>query len=289
MARPYWRGQIRLSLVSFGVEIYSALDRGSSLQMHKIHQPSGKRVHYQNVVESEGPVAREEIVSGYEYKKGKYVLLEPDEIKNLQIESSKVIDVVQFIDSDELPDLYIEKPYYVVPESNQVSKEAYAVVKQALCKAKKIGIGQMTRNGRESLVALKPCYDGLLLETLRYEDEVKAAGEFYKESKKKVDQEMLELAQTLIERKTAPFDPSKFKDHYKEAFRELVQAKLEDREPELEIPEETKGNVVNLMEALKRSVEGGKLGGKKEASRKKATAKKPAKSKSKAKPRKKAA
>ena len=289
--KAYWKGQIRLSLVSFGVEIYSALDRGSSLQMNKIHEPSGKRVHYQNVVEGKGPVPREEIVSGYEYKIGKYVLIDPDEIKELQIESSKVIDVVQFVDAHEVPDLYIEKPYYVVPDNNDVSKEAYEVMKQALCKANKVGIGQMTRGGREYLIALKPCFAGLLLETLRYEDEVKDASEFYKERKGKLDKEMLDLAATLIERKSSPFNPAKFTDHYKKAFKELIDAKIHDRKLDLEIhDEEPKGNVVNLMDALKRSVAGGKLsGGKKPAPAAKKKAKANPKAKAKAKPRKKAA
>lgn len=272
--RPYWTGQIRLSLVSFGVEIYSAVETGSNLRMHMIHEPTGKRVHYQNVVEGEGPIAKDEIVKGFEYESGKYLLLEPGDLEEIKLESRKTIDIVQFVGLHEIPDLFIERPYYVQPERGETSEEAYRIIQQALCRQKKVGIGQMYRGGREYLVALKPCYSGLLLETLRYEDEVREASKFYDVlSKSKVDEDKLELAETLIDKKTKPFDPSLFSDHYREALRELIDAKLEQRTPHVAQEEETDKTVVNLMDALRRSVEqSGKRGKAKTAKSKAKTA-----------------
>lgn len=275
--RPYWSGQIRVSLVSFGIELYSAVESSAKLNMHKIHEPTGKRVHYENVVEGTGPVSKDEIVKGFEYETGKYLLVTPEELENIQIESKKTIDIVQFVGLHEIPDLYIDKPYYVQPEKGETAEEAYRIVQQALCRRKKVGLGQMYRGGREYLVALKPCYDGLLLETLRYEDEVREARKFYDVLRDiQVDDDKLELAEMLIEKKTKPFDPSRFTDHYREALRELIEAKLEERAPQVaqEVPESH--TVVNLMEALRRSVEqsGGKASdkaaGKKAAGNKKA-------------------
>lgn len=258
--RPYWTGQIRLSLVSFGVEIYSAVESSASLSMHKIHEPTGKRVHYQNVVEGEGPVSKEDIVKGFEYESGKYLLIDPEELEEIQLESKKTIDIVQFVDLDEIPDLYIDKCYYVQPEKGETAEEAYRIIQQALCRKKKIGIGQMYRGGREYLVAIKPCFNGLLLETLRYEDEVREASKFYNIlSDEKVDKDKLELAETLVEKKAKPFDPSAFSDHYRESLRELIEAKLEQRAPEVAHEAASTKTVVNLMDALKKSVaQGGK-------------------------------
>lgn len=281
--RPYWAGQIRLSLVSFGVELYSAVESGARLRMHKIHEPTGKRVHYQNVVTGKGPVSKDDIVRGFEYESGKYLLLDDEELEEVQLESKKTIDIVQFVGLHEIPDLYIDKPYFVQPEKGETSEEAYRIIQQALCKQKKVGLGQMYRNGREYLVAIKPCYDGLLLETLRYEDEVREASKFYDVLKKgKVDSDKLELAEVLIDKKSKPFDLSAFTDHYREALRELIEAKLEKRAPDVAEEVESPRTVVNLMDALKKSVEQSE-GKKKPAAKKKTESKPKAKSKSKTK------
>lgn len=284
--RPYWSGQLRVSLVSFGVELYSAVESSAKLSMHKIHEPTGKRVHYQDVVEGKGPVSKEDIVKGFEYESGKYLLIEPEELEEIQLESKRTIDIVQFVDLHEIPDLYIDKPYYLQPEKGETAEEAYRIVQQAMCRRRKVGLGQMYRAGREYLVAVKPCYDGLLLETLRYHDEVREASKFYDVLKKAaVDEDKLELAEALIDKKSKPFDPEKFTDHYREALRELIDAKLEKRAPHVAQEAEQAKTVVNLMEALKRSVEGGKekgtekKGGKKTAA-KTAKAKKETKAKS---------
>lgn len=254
--RPYWNGQIRVSLVSFGIELYSAVESSAKLSMHKIHEPTGKRVHYENVVEGTGPISKDDIAKGFEYETGKYLLITPDELESIQLESKKTIDIVQFVGLHEIPDLYIDKPYYVQPEKGETAEEAYRIIQQALCRQKKVGLGQMYKGGREYLVTLKPCYNGLLLETLRYEDEVREAKKFYDVLRNiQVDEDKLDLAEMLIEKKTKPFDPARFTDHYRESLRELIEAKLEERVPQVAHEVAESRTVVNLMEALRRSVE----------------------------------
>lgn len=171
-ARAYWQGQIRLALVSIPVEVYSASKSGAKIRFNQIHEPSGKRIAYEKVVAGIGPVDRDEIIKGYEVSKGEYVLLQDEEIEAVKIESRKTLELVQFVDACEIDPLYFEKPYYVAPQ-DQLAEEAFVVLREALRKAKKVALGQLSVRGSEKLVALKPCGKGLLLETLRYADEVR--------------------------------------------------------------------------------------------------------------------
>ena len=170
-ARAIWRGQIRLALVSIPVELFPATKSGAQIQFHQVHEPTGKRIKYEKVVPGVGPVDRDEIVKGYEVSKGHYVLLDPEEIDSVKLESRKTLDLVQFVDEDEIDATYFDKPYYVVP-ADDLAEEAYVVLRDALKAAKKVGVGQLAMRGQEYVVALKPCGRGLLLETLRYADEV---------------------------------------------------------------------------------------------------------------------
>ena len=145
-------------------------ERGA-IQFHQVHEPSGKRIKYEKVVPGIGPVDRDEIVKGYEVSKGHYVLLDPEEIESVKLESRKTLDLVEFVDEDDIDAMYFEKPYYVVP-ADDLAEEAYVVLRDALKAAKKVGVGQLAMRGQEYVVALKPCGRGLLLETLRYADEV---------------------------------------------------------------------------------------------------------------------
>jgi DNA end-binding protein Ku len=259
-ARAYWQGQIRLALVSIPVEIYSATKSGASISFRQIHEPSGKRINYEKVVQGIGPVDRDEIVKGYEISKGNYVLLEDDEIEAVRIESKKTLELVQFVDQGEIDVFYFEKPYYVVP-ADELAEEAFVVLREALKQTKKVAIGQLALRGREYLVSLKPCGKGIVLETLRYEDEVRRAQTFFKDiPTSKPAKEMLDLAKTLIEKKTAPFDAGEFEDRYIEALHKLIEKKskakgktiLEDVE---EPAAAARGsNVIDLMAALKKSV-----------------------------------
>ncbi|MEL7686745.1 Ku protein [Citromicrobium bathyomarinum] len=274
-ARAYWQGQIRLALVSIPVEIYSASQSGAKISFRQIHEPSGKRISYEKVVEGVGPVDRDDIIRGYELSKNNYVLLEDEEIEAVKIESKKTLELVQFVDHSEIDPLYFEKPYYVVPQDD-LAEEAFIVLREALRAAKKTALGQLSVRGQEKLVAIKPCGKGMLLETLRYADEVREGQKFFGGiSDDEPEDELLDLASTLIEKKTAPFDAGEFEDRYAEALRKLIdkKAKAKGDKKILEDVEEPSGdgsgNVIDLMAALKKSVDEEKP---KKSSRKKKSA-----------------
>ena len=279
-ARAYWQGQIRLALVSIPVEVYSATKSGAQISFNQIHEPSGKRIRYEKVVEGVGPVDTDEIVKGYEISKGNYVLLEQEEIDAVKIESRKTLELVQFVDAGEIDVFYFEKPYYVVP-ADDLAEEAFVVLREALKETKKVAIGQLSMRGREYLVSLKPCGKGIVLETLRYEDEVRKAQSYFKDiPATKPDKGLLDLATTLIDKKTAAFKPEEFHDRYIEGLERLIEKKAKAKGKKIledvEEPGDARGsNVIDLMAALKKSV-GGKSdeGGAKKAPAKKASPKK---------------
>jgi DNA end-binding protein Ku len=282
-ARAYWRGQIRLALVSIPVEIFPATKSGAQIAFNQIHEPSGKRIKYEKVVPGIGPVDPEDIVKGYQVEKGTYVTMTDEELEAVKLESKRTLDLTQFVDYDEVDVLYFEKPYFVVP-ADDLAEEAFIVLREALRHTRKMGLGQLALRGREYLVSVKPCGRGIVLETLRYADEVNKAQNYFRDiADSKPDEELLDLAETLIDRKTAKFDPSKFHDRYIEALQDLIEQKRKGkkiRAEEEELP--AKGsNVIDLMAALKRSIErpGADTGGgaKKPAARKAAPKKKAAK------------
>jgi len=259
-ARPIWRGQIRLALVSIPVELYSATRSGAAIQFHQVHEPTGKRIKYEKVVPGVGPVNTDEIVKGYEVSKGHYVLLDPEEIESVKLESRKTLDLVHFVDTDEIDAMYYEKPYFVVP-ADDLAEEAYVVLRDALKASKKIGVGQLAMRGQEYVVALKPCGRGMLLETLRYADEVNKAQSYFREiGDHEPDADLLDMASMLIERKTGKFDPSEFHNRYVDALHHLIEEKQKAKgEKIIEDPDAGSGppkgsNVVDLMAALKRSL-----------------------------------
>lgn len=279
-ARAYWKGQIRLALVSIPVEIFSATKSGASISFNQIHEPTGKRIKYEKVVPGVGPVEPEEIVKGFQYEKGSYVLLEDEEIDSVKLESKKTLELTQFVDHDEIDVLYYEKPYYVVP-ADDLAEEAFIVLREALRRTKKVALGQLALRGREYIVSLKPCGRGIVLETLRYADEVhKAQGYFREISDSKPDEELLDLAETLIEKKAAPFKPEEFHDRYIDALRDLIERKRKAKGGKIQTEEEDApanrgSNVVDLMAALKKSIE--KPGAAKPAAKKAPAKKAPAK------------
>jgi DNA end-binding protein Ku len=284
-ARPIWRGQIRLALVSIPIELFPATRSGASIQFHQVHEPTGKRIKYEKVVPGVGPVDRDEIVKGYEVSKGHYVLLDPEEIESVKLESRKTLDLVEFVDEDGIDAMYFDKPYYVVP-ADDLAEEAYVVLRDALKAAKKVGVGQLAMRGQEYVVALKPCGRGLLLETLRYADEVHKSSGFFRDiGDHKPDPDLLDMASMLIERKAGEFDPKEFHNRYVDALHRLIEEKqknkgekiIEDPDADAEPPRGS--NVIDLMAALKRSLGdekkgAGKSTGKKSAPAKKASAKK---------------
>lgn len=257
-ARAYWKGQIRLALVSIPVEVYPATRSGASISFRQIHEPSGKPVKYEKVVPGIGPIDPDEIVKGYELSKRDFVLLDEEEIEAVKIESRKTLELVQFVASDEIDVLYFEKPYFVVP-ADDLAEEAYVVLREAMKASKKVGIGQLSVRGREQLVCLKPCGRGIVMEVLRYADEVQRAQDAFRVvGDTKPAEELLDLAVNLIDGKTAPFKPSEFHDRYVDALKRLIDKKskakgrriLEDVEDE----PTGGGNVIDLMAALRKSV-----------------------------------
>jgi len=279
-ARAYWQGQIRLALVSIPVEIYTATKSGAQIAFHQIHEPSGKRIKYEKVAPGVGPVEADEIVKGYEVEKGEYVLLEQDEIDAVKLESKKTLELTQFVDADEIDVLYYERPYFVVP-ADDLAEEAFIVLREALRRTRKVGLGQLALRGREYVVSLKPCGRGMVLETLRYADEVnKAQGYFRDIPDDSPDPELLSLAETLIEKKVSKFVPGEFHDRYIDALKELIERKKKAKGKKI-IEETDNGapsrgsNVVDLMAALKKSLE--KPGAKTSAAVKTKPAKAPAK------------
>ncbi len=258
--RAFWTGNLRLSLVTIPVSLYPATSTERKIEFHQIHEASGKRIRYQKVAPGVGPVENDEIIKGYEYEKGKYVLLDQKEIDELKLESKQTIELVRFVDKEAIDPRYYERPYYLLPDGD-VAEEGYAVIQKALKQANKIGVGQFILRGQSNIVALEPCGRGLLLEILRHADEVKSAEKFFSEVPDvKVDKEALELAIELMERKAGTFEPEKFKDEYSEAVWELINAKIEHRAPEIVTGEPATAKVINIMDALKKSVkqQGGK-------------------------------
>ena len=279
--RAYWQGQIKLALVSIPVEIYPATKSGAAVSFRQIHEPTGKPIYYEKVVSGVGPVDRDEILKGFELSKGNYVLLEQEEIEAVKIESRKTLELVQFVDADEIDVLYYEKPYFVVP-ADDLAEEAYTVLREALRKTRKVGLGQLAVRGREQLVSIKPCGRGLVLEVLRYADEVhKAQGYFRDIEDARPDTDLLDLATTLIEKKSAPFKPAEFHDRYVDALHRLIDKKAKSKTnkrilEDVGEPASGKGNVIDLMAALKKSVGEGKAAPKSTATRKPPAKKTPA-------------
>jgi DNA end-binding protein Ku len=255
-ARAYWKGFLRLSLVSIGVQIYNAVESKSEISFRQIHKPSGRRVNYEKVVQGIGKIENSDIVKGYEVDADTYVLLDPEEIDAVKLDSKHTIDIVQFVDAKDIDYRYFERPYFIAP-ADDLAAEGYVVIRDALRKTGKVGLAQITIAGREWLVAISPLEDGLLMEMLRYAEELRDPADYYDNiPTAKPDKEMLELATQLIEKKSAPFKADKFQDHYAKALRDLVQDKLKGRKI-IAPSDETRpkgANVVDLMEALKRSV-----------------------------------
>jgi DNA end-binding protein Ku len=250
--RPYWSGTIRVSLVSLSVDMFTALDAGQKIAFHQIYKPTGERVR-QKLVAGEVEVERADIVKGYEVEKGEYILFEPDEIKDLKIASSKAMELVRFVPYDAVDAIYFDTPYYLAP-SGKGDLATFSVIRDSMRELKVMGIGQIVISGSERLCAIKPCGPGLLLETLHYADEIKKSGYVFGDIKTvSVDGDELDLAKLLIKRMVVYFEPEVFHDRYSDALRELVDSRIENREPV--IPEERPAaKVVNLMDALRASL-----------------------------------
>lgn len=253
--RACWKGYLRLSLVTFPVQLYPAIDTSRDIHLHQIHKPTGERVRYEKVVPGKGPVENDSIVMGYEVDEGQHVLLEDEELKVVAPSASGTIELEQFIDARELDDLYVDTPYFLLP-ADKIGSDAYAVLRAALEETGRIGIGEVVLHRRERVVAVRPCGRGLVLQTLRYAEDLRAADQYFGTlDTAPPDPRMVELTKALIEQKSAPFEPGRFKDDYEAALRALVQSKLAGRKPRRKVPPRPPAEIIDLVQALRRSLD----------------------------------
>lgn len=255
--RPFWSGQLKISLVSFGIQLYPAVDAQSGVAFHQIDKATGQRIRHRNVLDDGENVENSEIVKGYEYEKGKYIAIDPEEVKRLRIPAKRVIEVRQFVNLSELPPAIFEKPYFVVPGPKE-SAEAFAVIRKAMEQAGKAAVGEVAFGGREHLVAFAVPPDnprGLMAYTMRYAEELRKSDEYFSGiAPIEVDKKQLAMAADLIKAYSAPFHYEEYKDDYEDALRELIAAKREDMPLPLEEEAPAHPRSMGLMDALRRSL-----------------------------------
>ena len=282
-ARPTWQGHLKLSLVTCPVALYTATTRTNDISFHLINPETNNRIRMVATDPDTGPVERSDLVKGYEVSKDEYVLFDTADFDKVKLESTRTIDIEQFVDADDIDRLYWDDPFYVVPDKG-VGAEAFAVIREAMGKQNKIAIGSLVLRSRERRIALEVRGKGLVAYTLRAHDEVRAAEDYFDEiPTKKADADMVDIAARIISQKEADFDPTQFKDRYDEALKAMIKAKQKGQGV-VEAPEPDDTNVIDLMAALKNSLKGSASGGaaKKPAARKAAPAKKAAPKKKKA-------
>jgi DNA end-binding protein Ku len=259
MAPPsLWSGNLRLSLVLIPVRLVPAVSTEEAISFRKIHEPSGTPIRQVKGVrdgDTFTEVPDEEIIKGYEYATGSHVLIDPKEIDDLKLEAKHTIDMVRFVAQAEIDSRYWEKPYYLVPDGYEAD-EGYAIMQQALAETGKVAIGQLIMHGRQHLVGIKALEGGLMLSILRYADELRDPKSYFEGINTKAEPEAVRLAIELIEGESGRFEPEKLPDKYAETLRELLQAKVEQRAPQIEVATEGKApEVINIMAALKQSME----------------------------------
>ena len=257
MARPVWQGHLRLSLVTCPVAVYNATSSASTVSFNLLHKKTHHRINMVPHDPSLGAVERQDLVKGYEFEPGRYVILTPEEIAAVRLPSTKTIDIEEFVDGDEIDRIYWNDPYYLTPQE-ETETPAYSVIRDAMAASGKLAIGRLVMHNRERVVAIEARGKGLLMTTLRSYDEIKADKEFFRDiPDHKPDKQMLDIAQRIVEQLQAKFEPKDFNDRYEEALRDVIKRKQKGQPVEVEdAPKDTK--VIDLMDALKRSLSGDK-------------------------------
>ena len=252
--RAYWKGYLRLSLVSCPIELYPASSSREKIHFNQINKNTGHRIRMRKVdAETGKDVDNDDIVKGYKVDADQYVEITPDELKAVQIESSRTIDIEQFVPRKEIDDLYVADPYYVVPDGD-VGAQAFAVIREAIKKEGMVALGRVVFSTREHVIGLEPRGKGLFAFTLRYPYEVRKDKDFFGEiPDEKTPKEMIDLATHIIEQKVAHFRPETFEDRYETALSDLIRKKMAG-ERIRPAKQKAPSNVINLMDALKRSV-----------------------------------
>jgi len=265
--RPNWKGYLKLSLVSCPIALYPATSTSQRIRFNIINRETGNRIRNEVVdAETGDPVPQEERVKGYEYEKGEYVLVEDDELDNVALESTHTIDIEEFVPMSEVDRIFLDESYYIVPQ-DEMGQEAFAVIREAMKKDDLVGLARVVIYRREHLLLLAPRGKGMMATTLRYKTEVRAEKNYFDEIENvKVAPDMLNLAIQILDSKKGRFDPSKFEDRYENALMELVKAKRAGKKPPT-VSEARPSNVINLMDALRKSARSGE-GGKRTAARK---------------------
>jgi DNA end-binding protein Ku len=259
--RAYWKGYLKLSLVSCPVALFPASSEREKIRFHQINKKTGNRIRYRKVdAETEDDVDASDIVKGYEVGKGEYIELEPEELEAVAIESTRTIEIDEFVPRKEIDELYLNNPYYVVPDG-EVGQQAFAVIREAIRKEGMVALGRVVFTSREHVIALEPRGKGLLGVTLRYPYEIRKEDQYFDEiENEKIPKDMLELASHIVETKSGHFNPDKFEDHYEEALKDLLKKKRAGEK--IEAPKEREpAKVINLMDALRRSVSAERGGG----------------------------
>jgi DNA end-binding protein Ku len=252
--RAYWKGYLKLSLVSCPIALYPATSEREKISFHQLHKQTGNRIKYKKVdAETGREVEADDIIKGYEVGKGEYIELEPDELEAVAIESKRVIEIDEFVPKAEIDELYLNNPYYIVPDG-EVGQQAFAVIREAIRKEGMIALAKVVFTSREHMIALEARGKGMMGITLRYPYEVRKEEDYFGEiENEKIPKDMLDLASHIVDTKAGHFHPEKFEDHYEDALKDLLKKKQKGEK--IDRPKETRpSNVVDLMEALRQSV-----------------------------------
>lgn len=256
--RAYWKGYLRLSLVSCPIQLFPAASEREKVRFHQLNRATGNRIRYQKVDADTGDeVTADDIVKGFEVSKGEYIELAPDELDAVEIESSRMIDIDTFVPKKEIDELYLANPYYIVPDGD-VGVQAFAVIREAIKKEGMVALGKVVFTNREHIIALEPRGKGLMGQTLRYPYEVRDEKDYFDDiPDETVPKDMLELATHIVHSKAGHFKPDKFEDKYESALRDLIKRKQHGEKIERPKSQEP-SKVIDLMDALRRSAKGDK-------------------------------
>jgi len=254
-ARPYWKGHLRLSVVSCPIQLFPATGEREKISFHQINKATGHRIRYRKVDEVTGEeVASDQIIKGYEIAKGQYVEITDEELEAITLESTKTIEIDEFVPRNEIDDLYAIRPYYIAPDG-KVGQDAFVVIRKIIEQMKMVAIGRVVLTSREHVIAMEPRGKGIMGTLLRYPYEIRDEHEYFDQIPDlKLGKDMMDLAKHIVETKSGHFEPEKFEDHYEAALKELIEKKIKGIE--LEVPEaRAPVTVINLMDALRRSIE----------------------------------
>jgi DNA end-binding protein Ku len=252
--RAYWKGYLKLSLVSCPIALFPATSEREKIRFHQINKETGHRIKYQKVdADSGDEVDAENVIKGYEVGKGEYLEIEPEELEAVAIESKRTIEIDEFVPKNEIDELYLNTPYYIVPDG-EVGQQAFAVIREAIREQDMVAIAKVVFTSREHIIALEARDKGLLGITLRYPYEIRKPEDYFDDIPDvKIPKDMLELATHIVKTKVGHFKPERFEDEYENALKDLIRKKQSGKP--IEAPERREpAKVINLMDALRRSV-----------------------------------